>query len=90
MGEANYSLPENLTVPQIDQVKETLMTDLSSHNEDKLTLDGSQVQEIDASGVQLLLALYKYLINSGKELQLKNPSEKLSWALETSGANHII
>lgn len=86
----NYELPENMTIKEVVQIKENFQQLLSSYSEKNLVVDGNNVQEIDASGVQLILSLYKSILSRNIEFELVNPSDKLKWALEVSGAHEII
>ena len=52
-----------------------------------LCVDASAVSEVDAAGVQMLIALSKSLGARSRALQLVNPSGLLTDALETLGVS---
>jgi ABC-type transporter Mla MlaB component len=53
-------------------------------------LDASQVQEVDAAGVQLLMALQRRLAELGQDLRLLQPSAALTTACQRLGADHLL
>ena len=90
MAEPHYTLPETLTVKEVDEVKEELQEVVWAFDGEEMLLDGSRVQNVDASGVQLLLSLYKTLLTKKKTLSLQSPSEQLQWAINISGTQDVI
>jgi len=55
-----------------------------------LAVDASAVSEVDAAGVQMLVALSKSLAARGRPLRLVNPSDLMTGALETLGVTALL
>ncbi len=53
-------------------------------------LDGSRVDVVDGSGVQLLMSLARTLSQRGVEMAVVAPSEPLRAACEALGASHLV
>lgn len=84
MSETTINLPENLTIHHI----EAQLGDLrlaSQADADTFTIDASNVETIDTSGLQLLLALVKKLQASNKTIQWASPSELLTTSASKLG-----
>ncbi len=83
-----YKLPAELTVHGARALKgELLKYAQEVGNQDKtLYVDGSEVTDIDATGIQLLLSWYITMKNRGKELVIQELSETLEKMLNLSGA----
>lgn len=79
-----WALGPSLTLPQAEASRALLLDALPIlQNDPRLDLSG--VIEIDASGVQLLLALRASLADAGQVLQLLDPSTPVREALEQLG-----
>ena len=90
MTSDSYYLPESMTIAEVDSLKDELIAQPFVIGTAEPVIDGSKVCSIDAAGVQLILSLYKYLSSEGRELRIDNPSEKLLWAIKTSGADQVL
>lgn len=64
---------QEMNIYKAQELKKTLQSYLI--NNKSLILDLSNVNEIDSSGLQLLMALKKSLNIKNKELFIRNPSE---------------
>jgi anti-anti-sigma regulatory factor len=61
----------------------------SAHDE-AFELDGANVDEVDAAGVQLLLAFSNALIQTQRSLRLRDPSLALAQACDALGASALL
>ena len=73
-----------------DQARRWLAEVDSRPLDQALVLQADQVEEVDASGVQLLLALSISLEERGRPLQLQQPSAPLQRALRLLGAHSLL
>jgi anti-anti-sigma regulatory factor len=53
-------------------------------------VDSSAVLEVDASGVQLLLSLYRTMAAANRTLKLESPSTRLAAACQALGASSLL
>lgn len=89
-GDYNYQLPHELTMANVEEVTEELRELLKIYEDGEFIVDGSNLQNIDAAGIQVLLAVHKTLVLGGKGFQLINQSNTLQRLLKLSGAHRII
>lgn len=82
-------LPRELCVPEVAALRLTCLDWLDAQDAEEL-VDASEVDEVDAAGVQLLLALSRSLASRGRRLHLHAPSGPLREALRTLGAHALI
>lgn len=68
-------MPEMCTIYQVRLLKDQLLT--LKYNGDSLTLDFSDTKEIDAAGIQLLIALNQYFLDRNIMLTCDGFSEDL-------------
>ena len=83
-----FKLPSELTVHQAGELKEKLLNFVESNGQEEkneLYFDGSQVEDVDAAGVQLLLSSYLTGQEAGKTIKLYEPSQTLERMLRLSG-----
>lgn len=77
MSETTINLPENLTIhhieAQLGDFRLAFQVEAETFN-----IDGSNVETIDTSGLQLLLALVKKLQANNKTVQWTSPSDLLT------------
>lgn len=73
----------DLTIYTAKNLKDQLLADLSAHQE--LELDLSQVDEIDAAGLQLLVMLKQQANHSGKTLRMTGHSPVVVELMALSG-----
>lgn len=57
---------------------------------DTCLADGAAVREVDAAGLQLLLALSNQLAGQRRALRVRNPSEALQRACHTLGLSALL
>ena len=83
-----YKLPAELTVHGASTLKSELLKYAKEIGDQDKTIyvDGSQVTDIDATGIQLLLSWYITMKSRGKELVIQELSETLEKMLDLSGA----
>lgn len=77
MSETSITLPESLTIHQIEGQLGDLRLAFQA-DADTLNLEASNVEAIDTSGLQLLLALIKQAQSQNKTIQWITPSEQLT------------
>lgn len=82
------ALPEELTIYNVSSLREEML-ELLAGKED-LVLDGSQVQEIDAAGVQLLLSLEKTTLREDFTVQLTDITAEGEEILEAAGVKELL
>ncbi len=82
------TLPEELTIYNVASLREEILE--SSADKEDLTLDGSQVQEIDAAGVQLLLSLEKTTFREEFRVQLTDITAEGAEILEAAGVKELL
>lgn len=81
-------LPEELTIQQLEELVGEFSTALAES--EQLVVDGSQVNQVDAAGLQLLLAVAKEGNSRGKPFTLVKPNRTLESILEMTGAVRIL
>ncbi|MFM1988285.1 MAG: hypothetical protein RJA99_1242 [Pseudomonadota bacterium] len=82
-------LPRELCVPAVAALRTACLEWLDAEDADP-QVDASPVEEIDAAGVQLLIALSHSLAARGRRLHLHAPSGPLRDACRTLGAPALI
>lgn len=97
---STLSLPAELTIYTVAELHPQWLAwlDEAEAPPDKSALDdallrqadGAAVAEVDAAGVQLLLALHKSLAQRGMNLQLLDPSRVLSEACTALGVARLL
>jgi anti-anti-sigma regulatory factor len=90
----NHALPSELTIFTVSEVAPTCLTWIDAlaadPRSDALMLDANAVTEIDGAGVQLLLSLSNTLAQKQRSLCLLNPSQALSLACKSLGAQKLM
>jgi anti-anti-sigma regulatory factor len=82
-------LPNELCVPAVAALRLACLEWLDAQDADEL-VDASRIDEVDAAGVQLLVALSHALASRGRSLRLQAPSDPLRDACRTLGAHALI
>lgn len=82
-------LPRELCVPEVAALRAACL-ECIGRDGPHAAIDASSVEEVDASGVQLLLSLSRELSARGRALQLVAPSKPLLNALETLGVRALL
>lgn len=70
-----FSLGESLTISDAMEWREKMAAAVSSH--DEVILDGGEVEKIDATGLQLLVALMKEAVSSNTTVSWISASDLL-------------
>ncbi len=78
-GHCRARIDGDMTIYTAGEYRETLLE--QCHSREGLELDLEEVTEIDAAGLQLLVALRKHLEDTESGLQLKKTSEAVQKAL---------
>lgn len=87
-GVCKLAIDDDLTIYTITALKQEISTALESPDNIELNLE--KVDEIDSSGIQLLLAMKNELLRSGKQLKLVHMSTAVCTLLDTySLSNHF-
>ena len=88
------SLPDELTIYSVGEWAPRLRAHLANAADngaqDAFRVDAAAVREVDAAGVQLLLALANTLAREQRVLQLAAPSESLARACTALGASALL
>jgi anti-anti-sigma regulatory factor len=79
------SLPEELTIYTVGELRPQWLAWLAGLEATEVAVDGAAVGQIDAAGVQLLVALSRSLAAVHRTLQFVNASEVLTSACEALG-----
>ncbi|MCK8816826.1 STAS domain-containing protein [Natroniella sulfidigena] len=88
-----FELPTNLTIYNVEQIQEELITYFETKVEaeqGQLILEAAEVEDIDAAGLQLLVSAYKTANKNDLVLQINNLSNELKKLLTLAGAEFII
>ncbi|MFO7818942.1 MAG: STAS domain-containing protein [Halanaerobacter sp.] len=91
MGQVKYDLPEEVTIYTVSELKPDLIDDiegLSSGTE--LLFNCSNLEEIDAAGIQLLLAVVKTSLQEDFDLFLEDVSYDIKQTLSLVGVKEIL
>ena len=88
-------LPSELTIYAVGELRPRWLewlaaTRVSAAADTVCGIDAAAVDEIDAAGVQLLVALSHGLANSRLTMRLDDPSGPLSRACEALGVGHLL
>ncbi len=84
----NIAIEGNLIFDNAEQVKESLLNRLEKITPDKeVVINLSQVHEIDSSGIQLLIALFKSLDSRKCQYKIDSISDEIAEILQLSGLN---
>jgi anti-anti-sigma factor len=79
---------EKLTIHTIRDIYKEIQDEFLSN--DKIKISFENVDEIDLSGLQLLVSLKKSCDNEKKQLQLINIKEELLFSFELSGIDQVL
>ncbi|MGF7186316.1 anti-anti-sigma factor [Desulfitispora alkaliphila] len=86
-----YTLPETITVHYAAELKEQLSEIVKKADKDnEVILDAQSVEDIDASGVQLLLSCYKAVVEKQAVLKIINKNVVFENMLQLSGASCLL
>jgi len=91
---ADYSLPAEFGIYAAAQTQQELQAALAAWTQDgdrkTVSLAGSAVESLDASGVQILVALQRSLTERGLQLQICNASAALHQGLQRMGTGSLL
>lgn len=94
---AELILPHELTIYSVAELQtawrswlDAAPADTGAEPRDTCLADGAAVQEVDAAGMQLLLALSNQLAGQQRALRVKNPSPVLALACDTLGLSALL
>ena len=91
MSRINYNLPEELTIYTVSEVKPDLIDtieDVASGTE--VFFNCANLAEIDAAGIQLLLAVVKTSLQEDFDLYLADVSSPIKQTLSLVGVKEIL
>jgi anti-anti-sigma regulatory factor len=84
MSDTTLTLPENLTIHQIEAHFGGFKLALDSEA-DVFKLDAGEVESVDTAGLQSLLVLIKQLQGAGKQVEWLNTGDVVTQAAERIG-----
>jgi anti-anti-sigma regulatory factor len=87
---APLALPAELTIYTAGESRSQWLAWLAADDSDTLPVDASGVTEVDAAGVQLLVALARALLAQQRCLLLERPSAELRSACERLGLSSLL
>ncbi len=79
---------ERFTINNIRDIYEDIKNEFKSS--DNIKIDFENVDEIDLSGLQLLVSLKKSCEKEDKKLQLINIKDELLYSFELSGTDQVL
>jgi ABC-type transporter Mla MlaB component len=93
-------LPSELTICTVGEFRLRLLAWLDAAQESTVPesnqpeatdlIDGACVDEVDAAGVQLLIALARSLARVHRALRIKDPSQPLAYACDVLGVSGLL
>ena len=84
------TLPAELSIYTAGETRTAWLAWLAEHGEGPLAVDAAPVTEVDAAGVQLIVALSRSLAAQQRELRLRDPSPVLRNACERLGLTALL
>lgn len=97
MTAAELTLPHELTIYSVAELRtawrrwlDAVPADTGDDPCDICLADGAAVREVDAAGLQLLLALSNQLAGRQRTLHVQNPSPALALACHTLGLSALL
>ena len=84
------ALPAELTIYTASETRGAWLAWLAEHTDGPLAVDAAPVAEVDAAGVQLIVALSRSLAAQQRALHLLAPSAALSNACARLGLNSLL
>lgn len=85
-----YSLPSELSIYTVADLRTQWLAWLGDATDEPCRLDGAAVDEVDAAGLQLLLALSNALARQQRSLQVLDASRPLADACAALGVSHLL
>ena len=91
MGEIRYDLPEELSIYTVAELKTDVLDNIAELSaEENLIFDCSNLEEIDAAGIQLLLSVVKTSLQEDFDLFLENIAPDIKETLSLVGVKEIL
>ncbi len=88
MSASVIKLPLELTIAQVEQLKQEVMEVVS--NSTKISIDDSEITRIDTTGVQLILAIVTHISSLNKELTWQCDADCIVESIKQLGINEPI
>lgn len=88
-----FTLPENLNIYNVKDVQEQLLSyceQLLTEEQKEAVLDFSELRDLDAAGLQILMASHKTFSNAGLVLKLDGVNSFVQHLLNLSGSSDIL
>ena len=91
MSYVEYDLPEELTIYTVSELKSDLLNKIEElSGESDLLFNCSNLEELDAAGIQLLLSIVKTSLQEDFDLFLENVSSEIEETLSLVGVKEIL
>jgi len=87
-NEEKLVLDEDISIIRVAQLKENWLPFIDSTK--NITIDASQVEDVDTAGLQLLLSFVKTVKATGREIYWDSPSETLSVAVKETALKEVM
>lgn len=91
---SDYSLPAEFGIYAAAQTQHELLSSLIAWAQDSdrktVRINGAAVDSLDASGIQILMALHRSLCERGLNLQICDASTVLHQGLQRLGAHRLL
>lgn len=87
---SSLALPAELTIYTAGETRPQWLAWLAANDAEALQVDASGVAEVDAAGVQLLVALARALEAQQRGLRIEQPSAALRGACERLGLTGLL
>jgi len=85
-----FKLPSTLTIDNVHSIRDELMQKVNAAQAGSFVVDAGELQNIDALGLQLLIAASGSLEKEGCSFQLINVTPVLQELLEVSGGSDLL
>lgn len=84
------ALPSELTIYTVGELHPQWLAWLAADDDEQMHADASAVGEVDAAGIQLVLALRRSLHQAQRALAIDNPSDSFSAACRRLGVGELL
>ncbi|MFW5787139.1 MAG: STAS domain-containing protein [Halanaerobiales bacterium] len=87
-----FKLPESLDIYKIEDVRENLIEFIEKKlkkGEKEIVFDAAKTEDMDASGLQLLMAAYRTIREEKAELKIINRGQNFNKLLLLAGAEQL-
>ncbi len=83
-----FILPRELNIAVVESLKKDLLKYIEKNH--SIDLDGSMVEQVDASGIQLVLSAQKSCVAAAKSFTVTNVSNEFRRVFEVTGILDIL